>query len=138
MFNLPNEILILRAHPHQLMDLLVLLSRPFLLLHCGDIGIRCAACDKMSVLVQARQTQANATTKSLGVTSLVAGKAYHTSSSVVGHLLRPEGRRLNILTFARNLRTVRIIMSHISRATATSCVDFLFDCGGDEVFVRWG
>lgn len=56
-----------------------------------------------------------------------------TSASVVGDLLRTQGGRLDVLTLARKVRSVGIVVDHVSRAAAAGGVHFLFDGGRDEV-----
>lgn len=60
-----------------------------------------------------------------------------TSASVVGDLLRTQGWGLDVLTFARKVRSVGIVVDHVSGAAAPCGVHFLLDGGRDEVFGGW-
>jgi hypothetical protein len=61
------------------------------------------------------------------------GEGLHTSTSELHTLLRPFGRLLNVLTSARQLRAILVIVHHVSCAAATGCEEVLFDGGGDQV-----
>jgi hypothetical protein len=52
---------------------------------------------------------------------------------MVGVLFRPERRRLNILTLARDLWTLRIIHDHIPRSSAAGGINLLLDRRRGEI-----
>ena len=56
-----------------------------------------------------------------------------TSTGELHTLLRPLRRFLDILTAARQLRAVLVVVHHVSCAAATGCEEVLFDGGGDQV-----
>lgn len=55
---------------------------------------------------------------------------------MMSRLLDAQRRRLDILTLARKLGVVGIVVHHVSGAAAAGGVDVLFDGGGDEVWGR--
>lgn len=50
-------------------------------------------------------------------------------------LFNSQRRRLDVLTLARNLRALRVIVYHIPRSAAAGGVNVLFDGGGHEIFL---
>lgn len=51
-------------------------------------------------------------------------------------LFYTQRRRLDILSLARYLRALRVVVDHVARAAATGGVHILFDRGRGEVDVR--
>lgn len=54
---------------------------------------------------------------------------------MVRRFLYTQRRGFDILTLARDLRMLRVVVRHVARAAATGGVHILFDCGRLEVDV---
>jgi hypothetical protein len=97
----------------------------FLLFDGWNNGIRDAAFYRLSVLIS--------TSIKLQPRGRGQEGALHTSTSELNTLLRPLGRHLDILTTARQLRAILVVVHHVSCAAATGCEEILLDGGGDQV-----
>lgn len=115
------------VNPSQLF--LLLLTHQLLFVCRGDVRIRGTTCQIPSASLSHIHIQYHPSIHNQ------REKKKHTPSSMMRRLLDSQRRCLDVLTLARNLRALRVVVYHISRSAAAGGVDVLFDGGGHEVFL---